>query len=283
MNKVNTPFALLVFTALLAVVFSSCTGTRKAVREPIKEQGAEYLMNKLKEHELKFQQFSAKFTASYEVDRKTTNVSGNLRISRDSIIWISVTPALGLEAVRFMLTPDSILFLNRLAKTYFVNNFSYINQLLNKTLDYDMVQSFLIGNDFSLYDSNSFKASVENQQYKLNTVNRMKIRRYVRRSEDDISIPLQSIWLDPVTFKVSRVMLKEAERDSRKFQANYSNFEQTDGELIPTQLEFVVETDETKIRINLEYTKVQINQEQTYLFKIPENYTEIKELKPETK
>ena len=146
-----------------------------------------------------------------------------------------------------------------------------------------MVQSFLIGNDFSLYDSNSFKASVENQQYKLNTVNRMKIRRYVRRSEDDISIPLQSIWLDPVTFKVSRVMLKEAERDSRKFQANYSNFEQTDGELIPTQLEFVVETDETKIRINLEYTKVQINQEQTYLFKIPENYTEIKELKPETK
>jgi len=283
MSRFTRLFAQFLLILSISAIFSSCTGSRKAVREPIKEQGAEFLMNKLKEHELKFQEFSAKFTVSYEVDNKTTNVSGNLRIDYDSIIWISITPALGIEAVRFMLTPDSIKYINRLSNTYFLRDFVYINQLLNKTLDYDMAQAFLLGNDFSLYESNTFKASVENQEYKLNTVDRRKLRRYVRRSEDDISIPIQSIWLDPESFKISRVLLKEAERDSRKFEATYGEFESVEGKLIPTSLDFKVETDQQKIRINISYSKIQLNQEQTYPFRIPESYKEMKELQPKTK
>jgi hypothetical protein len=275
----NSQFPILLFIAI--VVLSACTGSRKAVREPLREQGPEYLVTKLKEHELKFHQFSAKFNAVYIVDKKKTSVSGNLRIEHDSIIWISITPALGLEAVRFMLTPDSIKLINRLSNSYLCQGFSYINQLLNKTLDYDMAQSFLTGNDFSLYDSNSFRASVDNQQYKLSTTDRRKLRRYVRRSEDDISIPIQSIWLDPESYKISKVLLKEAERDSRRFLATYNQFENIDGRLIPSELDFSVETVDKKVRILISYSKIQINKEQTYPFRIPDNYTEIKDLQPD--
>lgn len=283
MNRVNYRVLKLGFIFSIAIGLSACTTGRKAIKAPIKEQGAEFLMNKLKEHELAFNQFSAKFNVTYQVDRKKTSVSGNLRIDCDSIIWISITPALGIEAVRFMLTPDSIKYLNRLSNTYFQHDFAYINQLLNKTLDYDMAQAFLIGNDFSLYDSNSFRASIENQQYKLNTVNRRKLRRYVRRSEDDISIPIQSIWLDPENFKISKVLLKEAERDSRKFVATYDEFSDVDGKLIPTKLDFQVETDDKKIRIQITYSRIQLDQEQTYPFRIPESYTEIEDLQTKNK
>lgn len=266
---------------LLLVYFTSCSPSRKAVREPIREQGEEYLAGKLKEHALKFDQFSAKFNVTYQVGRKKTNVSGNIRISHDSIIWISVTPALGIEAVRFMLTPDSISYINRLNGTYLVNSFSYINELLNKTIDFDMAQAFLLGNDFSLYESNSFKASIDNQLYKLNTVNRRKIRRFVRRSDDDISIPLQSIWLDPENFKVAKVLLKEAERDTRKFTAVYSEFETVDNQLIPTNLDFKVETNDKTISMLIRYSKIQLNQNQTYPFHIPESYTRVSSIKAE--
>ena len=279
-TRLSFQLFLLIF---IASGISACTGSRKAVREPIKEEGAEYLTNKLKEHELKFKQFSAKFNLTYEVDRKKTNVSGNLRIDYDSIIWISITPALGIEAVRFTLTPDSIKYLNRMSNTYFLHDFAYINQLLNKTLDYDMAQSFLIGNDFSLYESNSFKATVENQQYKLSTTDRRKLRRYVRKSEDDISIPIQSIWLDPENFKVSKVLLKEAERDNRRFVATYGEFEAVEGKLIPASVDFKVETDDKKVRIQIKYSKIQLDQEQTYPFRIPENYTETKEFQSKHK
>jgi hypothetical protein len=146
-----------------------------------------------------------------------------------------------------------------------------------------MAQSFLIGNDFSLYESNTFKASVEGQQYKLSTTDRRKLRRYVRRSEDDISIPIQSIWLDPGNFKVLKVLLKEAERDSRRFVAEYNEFEDVGGRLIPTNLDFKVETEDKKVRIQIKYSKIELDQEQTYPFRIPENYTEIKELQVKNK
>lgn len=283
MNKYLYRIVLLLLVISSVIGFSGCTSSRKAVREPIKEQGAEYLVSKLKEHELTFDQFSAKFNVSYQVDQKTTSVSGTLRIAHDSIIWISISPALGIEAVRFMLTPDSIKYMNRLNNTYLSQSFSYINQLMNRALDYDMAQSFLIGNDFSLYESNSFKALIENQQYKLSTTNRQKLRRDVRRSETDISIPLQSIWLDPETFKISKVLLKEAERDSRRFLATYEDFENIDGRLIPSNLNFVVETNEKKIRITINYSKIQINTEQTYSFRIPASYTEIQDIQPDKK
>jgi hypothetical protein len=283
MSRCTKFFAQLFLLIFIASGITACTGSRKAVREPIKEEGAEFLTNKLKEHELKFEQFQAKFNLSYQVDGKKTNVSGNLRIDYDSIIWISISPALGIEAVRFMLTPDSIKYINRMSNTYLLNNFLYINQLLNKTLDYDMAQSFLIGNDFSLYESNTFRASIENQQYKLSTTDRRKLRIYVRRSEDDISIPIQSIWLDPDSFKISKVLLKEAERDNRKFVASYDEFEDIEGKLIPASLDFKVETDDKKIRIQINYSKIQLNQEQTYPFRIPENYTETKELQTKNK
>ncbi len=278
MNRFTSLLIQFFLIIIIATGFTACTGSRKAVRAPIKEEGADFLINKLKEHELKFNQFSAKFNVTYQVDGKKTNVSGNLRIYYDSIIWISVSPALGLEAVRIMLTPDSIKYLNRMSKTYLSQDFVYINQLLNKSLDYDMAQSFLIGNDFSLYESNSFKASIDNQQYKLNTIDRRKIRRFVRRSDDDISIPIQSIWLDPENFKISKVLLKEAERDSRKFIATYGDFNNIDGRLIPADIEFNIETDVKRVKIKIRYSNIQFEQDQTYPFRIPENYTEIKDL-----
>lgn len=283
MNRISGKHLWLFIVFIIGISLTACTGSRKAVREPIKEQGAEYLVKKLKENELKFHQFSAKFSATYTVDQKKTTVSGNLRIAYDSIIWIAITPALGIEAVRFMLTPDSIKYLNRLDNTFLAQDFSYINQLLNKTLDFDMAQSFLLGNDFSLYESNTFKASVENQQYKLITENRRKIRRSVRRSQDDISIPIQCIWLDPETFKISKVLLKEAERDNRKFVANYQDFEDVEGKMIPSNLDFKVETVDKKIRISIQFTKMQIDQDLTFPFRIPESYKELKDLHPDKK
>jgi len=44
-----------------------------------------------------------------------------------------------------------------------------------------------------------------------------------------------------------------------------------------------VETDDKKVRIQIIYSKIQLDQEQTYPFRIPENYTEIKDIQPEKK
>jgi hypothetical protein len=266
---------------VLALFTVSCTASRKAIRHPLKEEGAEYLFQNLKDHELKFEKFSAKFSAHIEQDRKETSFEGQLRIQRDSIIWISVTPLLGIEMARFMLTNDSIKYLNRINATYMQKNFAFINEMLNKTIDFDMAQAFLTGNDFSFYENSRFKAQVDGQEYKLHTINRLKLKRETRKSDSEISIPLQSIWLNPENFKINKVVLNETDKDNRRFTALYNEFETIDNQIIPSNIEYRVETNGNNVKISILFSKININPDQlSFPFRVPENYTEIQEWNP---
>src|ERR1035437_5918516 len=167
------------------VIFTSCETKRSIIKAPIKEKGETYLFDKLKENELKYTSFSAKFSAEYEKNNKRTNISGLIRISRDSIIWASITPVLGIEAVKLSISLDSVKVINRIDGTYLIKDFSFINNMLNRNLDYDMLQSLITGNDFSVYDNNSFKAGMDNKEYKLSTYNRRKLRK-ISKLEDSL-------------------------------------------------------------------------------------------------
>lgn len=58
MSRYLTDKIPLLVVIMLAYLITGCSGSRRAVREPIKEQGADYLVHKLQEHQLKFKQFS---------------------------------------------------------------------------------------------------------------------------------------------------------------------------------------------------------------------------------
>ena len=99
---------------IIILLFSSCKTQRKIIKEPIKEHGADYLFEKLKENELQFEWFSAKFNCDLVIDNKKNSFRGQLRMHRDSAIWGSFSPALGIEMARILITTDSVKFINRI-------------------------------------------------------------------------------------------------------------------------------------------------------------------------
>ena len=55
MSKTKHAFFILPFSFLLLLIFLvSCSTQRKIIKAPIKEEGADYLFKKLKEHELQY-------------------------------------------------------------------------------------------------------------------------------------------------------------------------------------------------------------------------------------
>ena len=279
MNRLSTALKLLlIFVIPFALLQQGCSGTRRAIKAPLKEEGADYLFDKLKQSELHFSDLSAKFSAEYTVDKKKTSLSGQLRIKHDSLIWISISPLLGIEMARMELTNDSAKYINRIGSTYFLRDIGYINELLNKTLDFDMVQAFLLGNDFSFYENGKFRAGIDNNNYKLITAERHKLKKYMRLNEEAASIPLQHIWLDPSNFKITQILVKEIENDNRKFEADYSGFQLINGQLFPTELNFDIETGSKKVNIKVKYSKIVLDQNQSFPFRIPDNYKPIQEI-----
>lgn len=259
---------------LVWIVFSECNPQRKIIKEPIKDKKADYLFGQLKKNEFKFEWLSIKFSATVKIHKSENSFNGNIRIRKDSIIWISITPALGIEAARAVITADSVKLLNRLETTYFAGDFKYINTLLKTDLDFDMLQSLLVGNDFSFYENNVFKASVDGMQYKLNTVGRGKLKKYIKTSDDTISLLTQDIWLDPETYKITKVQLKEL-KENRKLEAEYSDFNMIDSLMYPFKLHYNATSEKEKVEINIENSKVTATGPLEFPFNVSSKYQRI--------
>jgi len=259
---------------LVAFWMTSCSPARKIIRTPIKEEGPEFLFKKLKEKELRFDWFTAKFSAEYSNAGQKNSFGGQIRIARDSIIWLSFSPLLGIEVFRIMITQDSVKFINRMNNTYFIGDYSFVNKFLNTNIDYDILQSFLIGNDLSFYENGKFRASLDRSQYKLSTAGRIKLKKFVRNSQESLRILIQNIWIDPQTFKITQADVKEIKKPNIKLEANYSSFENINDQLFPKEMEFDINAD-NNINVEVTFSKINITTVQQFPFKIPSNYRRV--------
>jgi hypothetical protein len=250
---------------------ASCSTQRKIIKAPIKEEGVDYLFKKLKEHELQYNWLTAKFSAEYKNKGQTNSFNGQIRIRKDSVIWLSFSPALGIEVFRMMLTQDSVKFINRMNNTFFKGDYNYVNQYLNTNIDFDILQSFLTGNDLSFYENGKFRAGLDNNSYKLATADRTKLKKFIRNSQEKLRVLIQNIWIDPESFKITRADVKEIREPNIKLEAIYSSFEKIDNQLFPKEMSFDISAD-NDLSVVVNFSKLTINTAQAFPFKVPQSY-----------
>ena len=270
------PFNISFFLFIgIVILIAGCKTRRSIIKEPIKTYGEEYLLERLAENELKFNWLSAKMNVSYTEDRITSDFKGQLRMRKDSVIWISFSPALGIEAARIMITQDSIKYMNRINKVYFKGDYDFMNRYLQTDIDFDMLQSIIIGNDFQFYEKTTFRASYDKPDYRLSTTSRRKLKRFVEEVVDERPVLIQNLWLHPETFKITKVDIKEYGRENKKLEAVYSKFIPLEEMLFPSRLIFEV-TAEANITIDVDFSRTDLNEPKSFPFTIPSKYERIR-------
>jgi hypothetical protein len=273
MNKHYAIALLLLFTSLS--FFSCKTSRHHELVQPIKEQGPDYLFAQMKKSEFNYKTLSLKFSAEVESNGENNSFSGNIYLVKDSLMWISIQK-FGLEAVRLLITNDSAKMINRINKTYFVSNFEKVNELFKTDFDFDILQSVLTGNDFTYYEGDVFKASIELKWYHLSTLGRQKIKKYVKSEKEYSMVLIEDLWLDATTFKIVKTTLKEIKtQDKRKIECNYSEFLTLGDKLFPQKLEFSI-TDEKKLKGIINFTRISPDKVEDFPFNIPSTYTKSK-------
>ncbi|MCC2547222.1 DUF4292 domain-containing protein [Hymenobacter sp. BT175] len=123
-----------------ALVLGSCT--RKAV--PTQSNAVVKTTDMAGARNLDFRYLSAKGKAQIKFQGNDQNANINLRMRKDSLIWVSVT-LFGIEGVRARITPDSVLVVNKLQKEYYAGNFNYLSQQLNVPVNFAQLQALLLG------------------------------------------------------------------------------------------------------------------------------------------
>lgn len=179
--KVQTKIAFL--TLLLAA--TSCASRKKTVA-PTPPQAFEWM------------------TANLDIQAEGNgmsfdNLSGQLRMRRDSIVWLSVTATMGIEVLRAKVSNDSVWVLNRMEKTYLAEPLDSLGAKVGMPLSLPLVQTLLL-------DNNEGVPPVENQMVQLKTfvMGNMaaKIRYKNVKLDEKTTFPLK------ITGKMERMRLK---------------------------------------------------------------------------
>ena len=272
-------FVYLLF--FVSVLFSSCKTHEKFVLNNgkclLNFKSARTLSTNLKANEFKFNRLSAKLSIDAEIDSTSASFTVTLRMKKDSIIWMSLSK-LGIEGARVLITKDSVKFLKRPLGDdkgkYFIGDFAYFSKMLSTDLDFEMLQSLLIGNSVEFYDEDEkIKPGIDNCHYTLGTIRKKKLRRVMEKGKE-LKEPAQSIYMIPETFKIDRILFYEFGPE-RSFDARYSDYEKKDStQLFPMKMNYTIKAQKS-VKIDLAYNKLVLNEEQTFPFKIPENYEAI--------
>jgi len=100
-----------------------------------------------------FSTFSAK--AKVNSNMLPVTITANIRIQKDSIIWVSFTATMviTMEVGRAKITRDSVWFMDKVHKTITRRSIAFLQTLLKMPFTFDDVQNIILGNPLLLQDS----------------------------------------------------------------------------------------------------------------------------------
>jgi hypothetical protein len=126
------------------------------------------------------------------------DLSGQLRMRKDSLIWLNVTATMGVEVLRAKVSNDSVWILNRMEKTYLAEPLDTVSAQLGMPLSLTLVQILLL-------DNNQGLPPVENQTVQLKTFLMGELSAKIRynniRLNEETTFPLK------ITDKMERFRL----------------------------------------------------------------------------
>jgi len=251
---------LLIVCCLLVMV--SCKARKQVLVARNADSSAKPVDNKLssklnaiREKQVNFNTFSGKAKTKLNINGNSNDVTLNIRIERDKRIWVSITAILGVEAARALITPDSILLINRLQGVYLRKPFSYVYKYASSQVNYKTLESLLIGN--AVPELLNEKADLTNAD-----------------GNTTLSGSLQDLLYKLVLgadLKVTQTNLSN-ESAGQSLQVVNNSFIQATNRVMPSQIDIASVVKDKKIQVNLHYTKADFDVSQEYPFNIPANY-----------
>ena len=206
----------------------------------------------------------AKLNVNHSTEEKTQSFGVRARFKKDSVIWLSITPGLGIEAVRVVITPDSIKMVNRIEQKYFSESFEKANELLKLEVSFELLQSALTGEFVRLYDESMYILKPLVDLYTLEAASEK-----IPTSNAPLKLE-QRTEIDPGIWRVTRSVLKNPARNEQ-ILAEYRDFQQLTTMLFPTSMRFRTQGKEN-IAVELNWSKIEEKSTLRFPFNIPNKY-----------
>lgn len=218
----------------------------------------------LKFYELKepdFNTLNASLKGSYDDGKEKYSINVSLRMEKDETIWISAKLMGLIPLAKLMLTPDKVMFYDKINKQYFDGDYSLLSKWLGVEVEYSQVQNLLLGRLM-------FEEPYKNYDFQENDEG------YVL-SAGEKSMIKSLLLIDKKDFYVKEEQFVHAAAN-RKLQVSYSAYKPYNRFLFPEKIKIKADKAGEETQINIDYKTIAFNEEVRFPFEMPSGYKEIK-------
>jgi hypothetical protein len=159
----------LIALIISSVVLTGCSNARRiADGKPLRSMEPNNIIKHYEKEALKWDWLGFKLDTEIKVDGESESINMSMRMARDSAIWISLSPALGVELARILLLPDSVRIISKVPSNKFVyeGNYSELEESFGIPLDFYTLQNLFCGSPLALNKNNDkFISKIDDRNY----------------------------------------------------------------------------------------------------------------------
>lgn len=270
-NKINIRCReIIVSCMMLVMILAGCRSFKTVVDEekPDIEESNMLLMSMLEQRTHRFHTMKVKRAeVDFFMNGVRERIKGNVAIYRDSLIVVSVIPALGYELMRILCTKDSVIVINRYEKNYYASSLEYYRRKYKIPIDFNDLQALLSNEVF--YYKDDLVDRVYEKQLSTRENNNLFV---VDAFREGRRITNQGIEIDSEGRRLENVFITDY--DARmKLLLDYEEFTVTGELLFPRRLKIDLIESNNTIMIDIHYGQVIFNDSINIEFSVPEHYT----------
>ena len=159
----------LIALIISSVILTGCSNERRiADGKPLRSMEPNNIIKHYEKEALKWDWLGFKLDTEIKVDGESESINMSMRMARDSAIWISLSPALGVELARILLLPDSVRIISKVPSNKFVyeGNYSELEESFGIPLDFYTLQNLFCGSPLALNKNNDkFISKIDDRNY----------------------------------------------------------------------------------------------------------------------
>lgn len=275
---------LLVFFIFL--FFTGCKTSQKIVApKKIKRYSVGKVIKMVNDNALRFETLSVKkFSLSLSNDGKVTSVRGSYKIRRDSIIQL-YAQKMAIPVGKLEVNADSFKLVYFIDQDLFVGKNNYLSKFLGMDIDFGIIQALLTNKLFSFRQDpkeknfREYVCDIEDNMYKISSMRDRKMKKFNKNEDkleryrsrvDEGHLIKQDIYIDPDSFVVRRMVFNDLDND-RGVKLEFSNYEKIMDQWFPGLMNMQV-TGEKKLELNIELSKVSLDDEKNFGFSVSPKY-----------
>ncbi len=248
-------FQVVCFVVVLSV-FSSCRSKMVGVKSVAAKQQVVALFENAPHLD--------SFRSQIQINTNGLSAKGDLRIVKNTAIFLSVQAFLGIEVARLKITPDSLIAVDRLHRRYFADTFAHIYGFNKQGINYFTIQSlflnsiYILGRDsLNKNDVDAFYWEVKNDETNLT-------------SKKDEGCQFQ---LDQ-NLQLKQSILGD-KNDRLKLTWSYSDFAKIAQLNFPQNMSLEMSSPKRKIAATLQFAKIELNKSFQIDTQVPLRYSKV--------